>query len=51
MRYFESDSIETWQHLVRELKTGNYCAVDMESGAEYAIPLGKDYSPLIQRSL
>jgi sugar phosphate isomerase/epimerase len=48
--YFESDSIETWQDLVRELKTGNYCAVDMESGAEYATPVGKDYSPLIQRS-
>jgi predicted metal-dependent phosphoesterase TrpH len=48
--YFESESIETWQDLVRELKAGNYCAVDMETGKEYAVPAGKTYSPLIQRA-
>jgi hypothetical protein len=49
--YFESDAIETWQDLVRELKAGNFCAVDMTTGQEYAVPAGKDYSPLIQRAL
>ncbi len=36
--WFETDSIETWQDLVRELKLGNFCAVDMETGEEFAIP-------------
>ncbi len=36
--WFETDSIETWQDLVRELKTGNFCAVDMETGKEFAVP-------------
>ena len=36
--WFETDSIETWQDLVRELKTGNFCAVDMATGEEFAIP-------------
>ena len=36
--WFETDSIETWQDLVHELKAGNFCAVDMESGEEFAVP-------------
>lgn len=36
--WFETDSIETWQDLVRELKTGNFCAVDMATGEEFAVP-------------
>ena len=36
--WFETDSIETWQDLVRELKAGNFCAVDMATGEEFAIP-------------
>ena len=36
--WFESDSIETWQDLVRELKTGNFCAIDMATGEEFAVP-------------
>ena len=37
--WFETDSIETWQDLVRELKTGNFYAVDMETKREIAVPL------------
>jgi predicted metal-dependent phosphoesterase TrpH len=37
--YFEADTIETWQDLVRELKGGRFHAVDMESGKEIAVPL------------
>lgn len=36
--WFETDSIETWQDLVRELKLGNFCAVDMATMEEFAIP-------------
>ena len=39
--HFESDRIETWQDLVRELKGGRFAAVDLESGREYAAPLGR----------
>ena len=37
--YFEADRIETWQDLVRELKSRRFHAVDMESGKEIAVPL------------
>lgn len=37
--YFESDSIETWQDLVRELQARRFHAVDMETGKEYAVPV------------
>jgi len=37
--YFESDRIETWQDLVRELESGRFHAVDMETGKEYAVPV------------
>lgn len=37
--YFESDRIETWQDLVRELESGRFYAVDMETGKEYAVPV------------
>ncbi|MDE2639811.1 MAG: CehA/McbA family metallohydrolase [Chloroflexota bacterium] len=37
--YFESDRIETWQDLVRELESGRFCAVDMATGREYAVPV------------
>jgi predicted metal-dependent phosphoesterase TrpH len=37
--YFESDRIETWQDLVRELELGRFCAVDMETGKEYGVPV------------
>lgn len=37
--YFESDSIETWQDLVRELQARRFYAVDMETGKEYAVPV------------
>ncbi|MEE9278164.1 MAG: CehA/McbA family metallohydrolase [Dehalococcoidia bacterium] len=37
--YFESDTIETWQDLVRELKSGRFYAVDMETGREHAVPI------------
>ena len=36
---FDSDSIETWQDLVRELKGGRFCAVDMDTGREFAVPV------------
>ncbi len=36
--WFESDAIETWQDLVRELKAGNFCAIDMETSEEFAVP-------------
>jgi predicted metal-dependent phosphoesterase TrpH len=49
--YFESDAIETWQDLVQELQAGRFCAVDMESGQEYAVPAGKDYAPGIRRAV
>ena len=37
--WFETDDICTWQDLVRELKTGNFYAVDMETKREIAVPL------------
>ena len=37
--YFESDNIETWQDLVRELKGGRFYAVDIVSGKEVAVPI------------
>ena len=36
--WFETDAIETWQDLVRELKAGNFCAVDMETKEEVWVP-------------
>jgi len=36
---FASDRIETWRDLVRELKAGRFCAVDMATGKEYAVPV------------
>ena len=37
--YFEAEDIERWQDLVRELKAGRFCAVDMETGKEIAVPV------------
>ena len=37
--WFETDDISTWQDLVRELKTGNFHAVDMETQEEIMIPV------------
>jgi hypothetical protein len=37
--FFESDRIESWQDLVRELEAGRFYAVDMETGKEYAAPI------------
>ena len=38
---FEADRIETWQDLVREIQAGRFCAVDMTTGREYAVPVGR----------
>lgn len=37
--WFETDHISTWQDLVRELKTGNFHAVDMATKEEVLIPV------------
>lgn len=36
--WFESDNISTWQDLVAQLKTGNFCAVDMATKEEIWVP-------------
>ncbi len=37
--YFESDAIHDLRDLIRELKRGRFCAVDLSTGREIAVPL------------